>query len=335
MKKLTLGNLWLASLAVFLIYGQAFSQGTADNLRVGDNGRHFVNQSGRAFLINGDTGWQLLVNLNMDEIEDYLDNRKAKKFNTIQILLTGFEANNTNRAGVKPFANPNDFNTRNEAYFDFVEDVLDAARDRDMAVILAAAWQGAGDNVNWKQALQANGTARSRAFGNYLGTRFNRSRHPNLLAWLMGGDHELDYTYPFYKALAEGIREEDSNVFVTYHLYPGTASTDEVEDDWLNFNATYTYDNVYAVSYRAYELSPVIPFYLSEAVYEGPAANNSQDNASAERVRKQAYWSILSGSAGHVYGSKLILFPSNWRDFLNLPGATDLSYLHTFFEGFE
>jgi len=156
-----------------------------------------------------------------------------------------------------------------------------------------------------------------------------------MIAWMMGGDHKVDDTYDEYKAVAEGIKEKDPGTFLTYHLNPGGKSTDQIKDGWLNFNSTYTYGDVYKVSYDAYALKPVMPFYLAEALYEGFLQNNSQDNASTSRIRKQAYWSVLSGSAGHIYGTDAWDVPSNWKDFLNLPGANDLTHLSNLFSNLE
>jgi len=324
------------------VFGQTFP------LKLSSTGRYFVDQDNKPFLINGDTPWQLPVKLTIEEIEDYLDNRKVKKINTIQIMLTSFrEVNGANRDGVKPFVNANDFTVRNEAYFDFVADVLKAAEARGIAVIIAPLWQdspNAAENVTWRPSLQANGVDKCRSFGNYLGTKFNLSQHPNLMAWLMGGDNIIDYTYPYYNAIAEGIKEKDAKVFQSYHIRGGQASTDAIHDNWLNLNSTYTYApdhigtgkrHVYDLSYHAYNRIPVMPFYLSEALYEGPARNNKQDNATPETIRRQAYWSMLGGSAGHIYGALLYNIPSNWKELMDLPGAFDLAHLYNFFTGFE
>lgn len=340
---LVIALLFLQLLDPTQVFGQTFP------LKLSSNGRHLVDQDNKPFLINGDTPWQIVYKLTMEEIEDYLDNRKAKKMNTIQIQLISFDdINGTNREGVRPFVDPADFTVRNETYFDFVAQVLKAAKDRGIAVIIAPAWQGspnAKDSVTWRPWLRVNGTEKSKSFGNYLGTRFNTSQYPNIIAWMMGGDNKLDYTYPYYKAMAEGIRDKDAKVFLTYHLSAGQASSDEVKDDWLNFNSTYCYfpthpgrsrRHVYDLSHHAYKRSPIMPFYLSESLYEGPKQTNIWDQASAAFVRRQAYWSILGGSAGHIYGAVLWSFrDTNWIKNMDLPGAFNVTHLSNFFNRFD
>ena len=85
-----------------------------------------------------------------------------------------------------------------------------------------------------------------------------------------------------------------------------------------------------------------MPFYMIESLYENSNSsysiyegNPGQDNASPFFVRRQAYWSILSGSTGHIYGSKMWSIPSNWKDYLNLPGANDLTHLANLFSNIE
>lgn len=113
----------------------------------------------------------------------------------------------------------------------------------------------------------------------------------------------------------------------------------------LSFNSTYCYKptinvrskrHVYELSHYAYARLPVIPFYLSEALYEGPNADNTFSNASAAFVRRQAYWSIIGGSTGHIYGPSFYAFKdSAWRTQIDFPGAFDLTHLSNFFNGFE
>ena len=293
----------------------------------------------------------MIQKLTLDEIKLYLDDRNNKKINTIQIMLNEFNTpiNELNREGNRPFNDPSDFSTVNEAYFLFVDKVLNEAKSRGIAVIMTPTWRDCCSE-GWRPALNANGVTKTRQFGEYLGSRYSRANYPNLIAWIMGGDREVDDTYDEYKALAEGVKSKDDGVFVTYHLSSGNSSRPKIQDSWLNLNATYSYfpfhhnkdKHVYELSKEDYQAAPIMPFYMIESLYESTESdfsnhegNPGQDNAPPFFVRRQAYWSILSGSTGHIYGSKMWSIPSNWKDYLNLPGANDLTHLANLFSNIE
>ncbi len=336
--------LFLQLLAPNVLFGQNFP------LKLSSNSRYLVDQDNKPFLINGDTPWLLLINMTLDDVKLYLDDRKNKKINTIQLQLNHYRSVNVaNREGNKPFSNINDFSTVNEAYFQFVDKVLIEAKSRGIAVIIAPLWRDCCSEA-WRPALNANGVTKSRQFGEFLGNRYSRSKHPNLIAWIMGGDRNLDDTYDEYKALAEGIKVKDPAIFQTYHLGSGNSSRDDISDSWHNLNATYSYfpnhgnkdPHIYDLSKSDYQDSPAMPFFMIESLYEGTNSsfsnhegNPGQDNAPPFFVRRQAYWSILSGSTGHIYGSKLYFVNSEWKNYLNLPGANDLTHLANLFSDIE
>ena len=50
-------------------------------LRVGPDHRHLVDQTGKPFLIQGDSPWSIISGLTREEEEQYLENRRQKGFN--------------------------------------------------------------------------------------------------------------------------------------------------------------------------------------------------------------------------------------------------------------
>ena len=56
-------------------------------LRVATGGRYFIDEKGEPFFWLGDTGWLLFKKLNREEAEQYLENRRRKGFNVIQVML--------------------------------------------------------------------------------------------------------------------------------------------------------------------------------------------------------------------------------------------------------
>ena len=91
--------------------------GVAYPLRV--RGRHLVDARGRPFLINGDSAWSLIAQLRDDDVDRYLDDRKARGFNAVLVSL--IEHTYASKApadiyGTQPFRVDDDFTTPNEAY---------------------------------------------------------------------------------------------------------------------------------------------------------------------------------------------------------------------------
>src|SRR4051812_43614661 len=56
-------------------------------VKISADRRRLIDADGRPFLIQGDTAWSLIANLQFDEAVRYLDDRHAKGFNTIIVNL--------------------------------------------------------------------------------------------------------------------------------------------------------------------------------------------------------------------------------------------------------
>lgn len=75
------------------------------------------------------------------------------------------------------------------------------------------------------------------------------------------------------------------------------------------------------------------PCFLAESGYEGES--NDGRGGSPHRIRRQAYWAILSPlkRGGHLYGSAAwTVKPDVWRKWLNSPGAQHMAHLGRFFQ---
>ncbi|HKD65984.1 MAG TPA: DUF4038 domain-containing protein, partial [Candidatus Binataceae bacterium] len=105
----------------------------------------------------------------------------------------------------------------------------------------------------------------------------------------------------------------------------------------LNFNSIYTYLPTYDWVLHAYNQAAV-PDYMVEANYEHANNNNIEPAGpvSTQVLRKQAYWSMLSGAMGQFYGNKNFMgFPAGWQNSLNDPGAVDMGFLASLFKSFD
>src|ERR1700748_2325033 len=56
-------------------------------LKISANKRYFTTADGKPFFWLGDTGWLLFTKLNREEAEKYLEDRRKKGFNVIQVMV--------------------------------------------------------------------------------------------------------------------------------------------------------------------------------------------------------------------------------------------------------
>jgi len=301
--------------------------------------RILADQDNIPFLMIGDSPHSLIVNLSASDAAAYLADRAAHGFNSLWIELlcvpyTGGRTNGSLLDGTKPFTrtlagtNCYDFTAPNEAYFAYVDQVVRMAATNGLVVMLDPIDPGG----LLKMAL-ANGSARCRAYGQYLGNRYKD--FPNLI-WLNGNDFQ-DWNVATNDAVmtsvALGIKDNDPNHLQTIELnYQASSSLDD--PNWapiVQLNLAYTYYATYAEVLHAYNQSTNIPVFMGEANYECET-NNEEDGGSLHILRMQEYWTMLSGATGQLYGNRYTwTFAPGWQSHLDLPGVTELGYMKNLF----
>ncbi len=161
-------------------------------------------------------------------------------------------------------------------------------------------------------------------YGHFLGKRYARFRN---LCWMHCGDRNPDASLAeCARRIARAIREEAPHHLHTAHLEHEFASAAFFHgEDWLDVNMAYTYGASYLHVLPEYRRKdPVRPVILGETGYEGepnaiellPDARNG-DLWNPYRIRRNAWWAVLSGASGYCAGTRLWRFESNWRDVLN------------------
>src|SRR5689334_24684100 len=71
----------------FLLLTCVHPDAQVKRLAISPNHRFFVNEKGQPFFWLGDTGWLLFSKLSREEAETYLEDRKKKGFNVIQVMV--------------------------------------------------------------------------------------------------------------------------------------------------------------------------------------------------------------------------------------------------------
>jgi hypothetical protein len=317
-------------------------------LKISKNGRYLEDSRGTPFFYHADAGWFLLNRLNYEEAVEYMTVRKSQGFNALQLQLC--DVRGPNREGHLPFKDY-DFSQPNPAFYNFSEKIFQKAHDMGLQLVVTPLWLGCcrgdwgGTNTDGTpRYIKKNGAFKIREFGRYLGRRFNRFQN---VIWTMGGDANPDNDREEVRQLALGLKETAPTHLITYHAAATYSSMDAwgPQERWLDVVMTYTYyggkmntwttnhPEVYAVSHKEYNRFPAPkPFFLGESQYEGGSGN---DNGSAFHARRQAYWSILGGGAGHCYGSPVYAFREGWRGRLSLPGALQMKHVINLFTSYD
>src|SRR4029077_17214800 len=155
----------------------------------------------------------------------------------------------------------------------------------------------------WLSTLVANGVDKDRAYGRFLGERYKDS--PNII-WMSGNDYQ-DWgpsNDPYVMAVAQGIQDTDPGHIQTVELnYLRSGSLDDAA--WaplISLNASYTYYPTYQQVLSDYNRANFLPTFMVEASYEFEHNPGTQEGA-PQQLRRQEYWSLLSGATGQLYGN--------------------------------
>jgi uncharacterized protein DUF4038/malectin (di-glucose binding ER protein)/collagenase-like protein with putative collagen-binding domain len=296
----------------------------------GTNSRYLVDQDGVPFLFWGDTAWSLIARPSLADAKLYLDNRQAKGVNVV--LANLIDRRDSKNANGNPAFDGRAFTTPNSAYFAAADQVISAAAARGITVLLAPLYLGYScGNEGWCPEVQSATLAEMRGYGQYIGQRYKSFDN---IVWLIGGDTDPTPVADKLRQFVAGVREFDTRHLMSAHNAPESLATSPwPNESWLTVNNFYTYSStLYTQALQAYQRTPVMPFFLIESTYE------NEHGATTQSLRNQAYWTMLSGAMGQVFGNCPIWnFNSpNWTGFcsagswtsqLNSAGATSMSYL--------
>jgi hypothetical protein len=212
--------------------------------------------------------------------------------------------------------------TPNEAYFARVDAMIREAAKLRIAVILDPIETG-----GWTKVLRANGTAKARAYGLYLGRRYRRFRN---IIWMSGNDFQTwrrRSDDALASAVARGIKAAAPAHIQTVELdYIKRRSSSSDDPRWkglISLNAAYTYRPTYAQVLADYRRDAHLPVFMVEANYEGEF-----DFQGPRTLRRQEYWAMLSGAAGQLYGNHYTWqFLKEWKSYVNTIGSRQVTYM--------
>ncbi len=330
-----------------------------ERLRVSDNRRFLVTESGVPFFWLGDTAWELFHRGSLEEAELYLETRRQQRFNVIQaVVLAEFDGLHTpNVYGHCPLID-DDPAQPNEAYFEHVDAVIQLAATKGLYIGLLPTW---GDKVNklWGAGPVIFDVEKARRYGEWIGRRYKNTEN---IIWIIGGDREevtdgVDYA-PVWRAMAAGIKVGvGGHTLMTYHPRGGRGSSQAFhDDDWLDCNmwqSGHMRPDIpnWELITQDYQRTPIKPVLDGEPNYEDHPINPFTRQWLPEYgyfrdddVRKQAYRAVFAGAFGHTYGHHAVWqiwtperatinFPDRpWQEAIVRPGANHMQHLRSLIE---
>jgi hypothetical protein len=338
------------------------SAGQSDGLglAVSDNGRYLVDEAGEPFFWLGDTAWSMPNNLDRDEVEHYLDTRVEQGYNVIQTVAIFPQAggDDPNRYGDRPYRGGLDEPVVTDGsapgddeqydFWDHLDFIIAEAEERDLRVALLPAWAD-------KQVGSLLTEDSAAAYGEFLGARYADAK----LIWVMGGDEAADGVEDVWRELARGVAigatgtEDYSTTTMTYHPLGDLSSAQWFHgDDWLDFNMVQgghclRYQVRQEIVDSTYAEDPPKPFLDGEPIYEDhPYCWDAppEGYSTPQDVRRDAYWSVFGGAAGHTYGHHAVWqflddgraaalgARGDWRDALGHEAAGQMRHLKALME---
>jgi len=314
-------------------------------LRAGEGTRYIRHEDGTPFLWIGCSAWGMTELLSREEVELYLDDRKAKGMNVVQLCLfwgnrkenpLGFTANAPNYYGFKALTEKNkmpdplvpDIKEGGspedpDDYWDHVDFCLNAIKERGMYAAVLPFWGRRYVNASHpgfsKQIFTLENIFE---YGSFLGKRYGKEPH---IIWVNGGDVEADSNgdfRPHYRLLAEGIAmgatgkrarwDQDPEIWnkfmMTYHpsgAWLYNSSQWFHEDKWLTFNMIETH--IMRNQVVAAIKNDLNRKPLKPTVLgEGHYEGFTNKNeAKAIHIRRQAWQTFFSGACGFTYGGAI------------------------------
>jgi len=299
-------------------------------LGVSKNHRYLVDRRGMPFMIVGDSPHSLIGNLSTQAAAAYIANRRAAGFDAllVDLLCTTYadcRSDGSTFDGIAPFTREGDLSTPNPAYFNRAAAILRLAQKANMAVFLDPIETG-----GWLDVLRSNGAAVDTSYGRFVARRFRAFRN---IVWLSGNDFQTwkdpaDDT--LVRSVAAGIHAVDPGALQTIELnYLRSASRDDRR--WrriITLDGAYTYFATYAEVLHEFERRPPMPVFLLEAGFEFEQNLPEISYGSPQTLRRQEYWTALSGATGQFYGNHYTWsFVDGWTRHLDTAGSVQLGYL--------
>ena len=322
-------------------------------LKVSDNHRFLVTETGQPFFWLGDTAWELFHRSSREDADRYLEDRAKKGFTVIQAVALAEmdDLNGRNFYGHRALCDkdptrPDVKDGPDNDYWDHVDYVVAKANSLGLYIAFLPTW---GDkwNKKWGVGPEIFTTTNAEIYGRWLGARYRNAG----VVWVLGGDRpiENDAQREIIRAMARGLREGDGGAhLITFHPPGGHGSAEWWQgEEWLDFNMRQNghvaeFTGRYDQTHADYERTPIKPVLDGEPIYEDHPISFKAPELGfslASDVRRPLYWDLFGGACGHTYGHQSVwqffdpkrFEPINtplmpWFEAINQPGASQMQH---------
>ncbi|KAA6438737.1 DUF4038 domain-containing protein [Dyadobacter flavalbus] len=282
-------------------------------LKISPNGRHITDANGTPFLMVADVAWQLLRKLSYPEALQYMNVRKSQSFNTLLVELLPALPNQKNYHKIPPFQN-NNLSKPNAAYFDYLEKMIAAAKERNLVVGIVVS------RKSWNVVFDAHNEESWKEYGAFVAKRY--AKYSNII-WIVSEEEYQSASQ--FKAIADGIRSGfDGQIIASLSTCSPTNNSSSPNRSDLKFiipDSTVTYSEYAALAnwQKNSAEAALRPFLIANSEFPKEIADQSG------LIRNQAYQSIMSSAAGFCHLSTIRNFNPTWKMNITKDGA---EYIH-------
>jgi len=281
----------------------------------------FVDQFGSPCFACGEDAAYLNEQLLKSDIEVYLSDRAARGFNMLWLIPvdTVYQSNPPNDAyGNAPFKGAN-FTNFNEAYWNYVDYVMQRCLRYGMTVLLMPAFIGQNAAQGYYDKFYKQSDAMLHGYGTFLGDRYKS--FPNLI-WLLGGDADPNNRTEWAKlnTLAVAIKAADPVHLMTIEACRFRDSSD---GGGAVPNGGYSSVDAHMIAYGSvqpwldinwvYQTAPTCVSGAQRCYWQGKPCLLGEDwyeldhSITPAGLRAEGYGAILGGcTLGRLFGNQQI-----------------------------
>jgi hypothetical protein len=291
-------------------------------LRIHPNGKHLTDNNGKPFLMVADVAWQLLRRLSYADAVQYMDIRKSQSFNTFIVQLLPALPGQKNFNKTAPFQN-NDIRQPNKAYFDYLEKIVLAARERNLVVGIVVS------RKSWNLEFDSQTEEAWKNYGAYVGKYF--AKYTNII-WIVSEEEYQNAAQ--FKSIAEGLRSAAQENLIgslstCAPTVPLNGSANRSDMKFVIPDSTVSYSEYADLANwqkNSGELSRH-PFLISNSEFPKEITDQSV------LIRNQAYQSIMSSAAGFCHMSTIKNFNPTWKVNITRDGAEYIDHFVKILKG--
>ncbi len=322
-------------------------------LRLSENRRYFEHSDGTPFFWLADTVWCGPLLSDYPDWVRFLDDRTEKGFTAIQFVMTQWRMTATDAEGNPAFRGVEKIAIQ-PSFFHRMDRYVDAINSKGLLAVPVLLWAIKGDeNPGWFLD-----EGQKIVLAKYMVARYGAYQ----TLFFLGGDGTYSGEgVESWKRIGRAVFSPSWQRLATMHVGGKRWAGEFRGEPWYSFigyqsghgddDSTFRWLNQGPPSLE-WKRTPQLPVINTEPNYEAHNGYTYRKAHDDHSVRRAAYWSLLiSPTAGVSYGGQGIWgwhrsvqvpadhertgLGSPWWIAKDLPGASQMQYLHHFFQGID